>query len=424
MLTGFKNTVYVNGRNLQANFNQLQKTTAMLLRVSSLIALLALAFFLPACHTAQKYMESGNYDDAIDYCVQRLRGKSNKKTELVQGLEAAFAKAQERDIQLAERLLTQGHQENWIRINSLYRQINDRQRTIRPLLPLVSKDGYRARFNLLDVSNLEHDSRKNAADFLYTQAEAGLQRAAAGDRMAAREAYAKLRELEQNYFNVYREKESLKEEARRLGTSWVLVELNNQSGYPLPYRFEEEVMALAKSDLDEEWVAFMFDPKPGFKPDYTAQLRIENIAVSPEQVSERRYTDTKTIKDGWEYALDERGNVKKDTAGNDIKVDKFVTIRADVIEVFQRKAARLEATVMLFDAANNRLDNDRLSEEIVFEHFASTFIGDARALSDNTRCRIGNRPAPFPSHEAMLLDAACRMRDDLRRNLKNSNAIR
>jgi|GEM_PF-4311208 len=66
--------------------------------VRILAPLFLLAFLLTACHTAQKYVESGDYDSAIDLCVRKLKGKSKKKLEYVQGLELAFRKAQARDI--------------------------------------------------------------------------------------------------------------------------------------------------------------------------------------------------------------------------------------------------------------------------------------------------------------------------------------
>ncbi|MDX2134575.1 MAG: hypothetical protein SFV52_07305 [Saprospiraceae bacterium] len=379
---------------------------------------------LPACQTARQFYESGRYDEAIDYCVDRLRGKKNKKTELVQGLEAAFAKAQDRDLRLAESLMQEGHAENWPRIHNLYRQIGDRQRKVRPLLPLVSKDGHRAHFDLIDVSRLEHDSRKNAADFLYTQAESLLERAAGQhDRNAAREAHRKLRELENRYFKVYREKDRLLEEARRLGTTWVVVELDNPGRHQLPGRLEEELMAMNKGRLDDEWISFTFDAEQKSHADFAVQVRIEGLDVSPERISERRYTDAKVIQDGWDYVLDERGNVRKDTAGNDLKTPRMVTICADVLEVFQSKAARLDASVVVLDARGSRLDTRRLSEEVRFEHYASTFIGDPRALSDDSRCRIGSAPLPFPSGESMLLDAACRLRGEMERVIGRSKVI-
>ena len=131
-----------------------------------LATLFLLAFLLTSCRTAQKFIENGDYDGAIEFCVHKLRGKAKKKTEYVQGLEAAFSKAQVRDLNNVERLMADSRDENWERINEIHRNMAARQRKISPLTPLVSKDGYRAKFNFLDVATLERDSRANAAAFL------------------------------------------------------------------------------------------------------------------------------------------------------------------------------------------------------------------------------------------------------------------
>ena len=47
---------------------------------------LLLAFLLTSCHTAQKYVESGDYDSAIDLSIRNLKGNPKKKLEYVQGL--------------------------------------------------------------------------------------------------------------------------------------------------------------------------------------------------------------------------------------------------------------------------------------------------------------------------------------------------
>ena len=44
-------------------------------------------------------------------------------------------------------------------------------------------------------------------------------------------------------------------------------------------------------------------------------MRLTNIEVSPEQIKEREYEDTKEIEDGFEYVLDGNGNVAKDSSG-------------------------------------------------------------------------------------------------------------
>ena len=71
------------------------------------------AFLMSSCHTAQKYVESGDYDNAIDFCIRKLKGKSKKKLEYVQRLELAFRKAQARDLGTIAQLKVENRPELW-----------------------------------------------------------------------------------------------------------------------------------------------------------------------------------------------------------------------------------------------------------------------------------------------------------------------
>ena len=257
-----------------------------------------------------------------------MRSKKNKKTDYVRGLEIAFHHAQKRDLNTIDQLLDENRPENWARINALYRQISDRQEKVSPLIPLTSKDGFTARFNLIDVAKLERESREKAAEHLYSEALSLLQRADRGDKKAAREAYHTLRDLEKRYYKNYKDTDALLDEARTLGTTHVLFEIKNQSNKVLPREFNDRVMAISKRDLDSEWKSFHFAPESGVQFDYKVVYNIRKVDISPERVQERVYIDEKEIQDGWEYLLDARGNVKKDSSGNDIKTPRYVRIRA------------------------------------------------------------------------------------------------
>lgn len=389
-----------------------------------LFTLLVLVFTLGACHTTQKFVERGDYDGAIRFCIGKLEGKKNKKTEYVQGLELAFKKAQTRDLATVDQLMAANRPENWERINDIHCNIRDRQDKIMPLTPLRAKDGYTAQFAFVDIAKLENESRTRAAEYLYQEAQTLIVRAERGDRQAARNAYYKLSDLEQRYYRNYRDKDVLKKQARELGTAKILFEMANTSVRILPIGFNDRVMNISKYDLDSEWKSYYFKPEAGAEFDYKVVLKIADIDISPERVHERSYTDEREIKDGWDYVLDSKGNVLKDSLGNDVKTPRFVRIRADILEVFQSKAARLGARVEIYDAyKNTMLDSRNLGTEVIFENYASTFRGDRRALSDESLFRIGNTPQPFPTDENMLLQAAERLKPNLRDELRGNQVI-
>jgi hypothetical protein len=386
--------------------------------------ILLVAFLLSSCRSAQKYVESGDYDSAIDFCIRKLKGKPKKKEEYVKGLELAFRKAQARDLNTVTQLKAENRAELWERIHNIHLQIRDRQNKVSPLTPLRAKSGYRAQFDFVDIATMERESREKAAEHLYESAESLLKRAENGDKLAARKAYGQLQDLQRRYYPTYREKDRLLAKARDLGTSYVLLEVKNQSDKVLPKQFAERLLTIDKRGLDSEWRDFSFVEEKGLHYDYRAVLKIRNIDISPERVQERAYTDERKIQDGWDYVLDKRGNVMKDSLGNDIKTPRMVIIRADILEVFQSKATRIAGSLEIRNHnGQNLLETCEVSTEVLFENYASTFRGDERALTPDSKARIGNRPLPFPRDEDMLTQAADRLKPEVKDELRSSRAI-
>jgi hypothetical protein len=226
------------------------------------------------------------------------------------------------------------------------------------------------------------------------------------------------------YYRDYKDRRELMNQARDLGVSRILVAIENAAPVVLPRAFEQELERMSLRDLNKDWREYYLQPVQGITFDYKVVMKITQINVSPSLVKEREYEDAKEIEDGFEYVLDERGNVRKDSLGNDIKVPKKVFIRAQVLETYQHKAAAVAGHLEFIDLRTRGLiDSKPLAAEAVFENYASTFRGDKRALSEESKRRIGNRPLPFPSEESLLLDAANRLKPVIRQNIERANRL-
>lgn len=374
-------------------------------------------FLLGSCSSPQRLLDSGDYDAAIDLCIRRLSGKEKKKSEYVRTLEDAFEKATSRDMRLAESLEREGRPENWERINEIHRAIQRRQGRVEPLLPLIDENGYKASFQFVRIDELEQKSKENAATYFYNRATELIGRAEKGDKLAARQAYAELGQIDR-YYRDFRDKELLKQRALDLGTDHILVSVVNDAPVALPQRFEEELLQLSVGDLNSQWRLFYTNNKARNYFDYLAKVRFTDIAVSPERVQERSYVEHKEIEEGWEYVLDANGNVLKDSLGNDVRVPKKIFITAEVLEVYQSKVASLSGRVEWMEIrTNNLLRSEPVAVDAVFENYASTFRGDRRALSAESLSRIGNTPQPFPTNESLLLLAARMIRPSVKQKL-------
>ncbi len=338
-------------------------------------------------------------------------------------MEIAFAKAQARDLGAARQLAQSGRPEEWGRINRIHRRVGQQQSRIEPLLPLISEDGYRAHFDFVDIDQMESESRERAAEYLYERARTLLEKGRQGDRQAARQAYWELRNLEERYFRHYRDKDELMREAVALGTTRIGFEVANWSSKLLPARFEDHLLAFNIDGLNAQWKRFHLGPPQNMMLDYRAIFALEYVDVSPERIRERTYTEERDVEEGWEYVLDERGNVRKDSLGNDLKQPRIVRVHAEVLEVYQSKAARLDGALEICDNRGALLFRQPMSTEVFFEHYSATFRGDRRALSPESCSRIGNIPLPFPSDEDMLLQAAERLKVPILNELRSNRHI-
>jgi len=364
-----------------------------------------------SCTSIEKLVETGQYDKAIYYATNKLSGAKVNKVEYVKGLETAFKKATEKDMTYIDKLKNEGNPESWETILSVYNIISDRQEQIRPLLPLTDENGKKANFLFVNTNDLEKEAKEQTINFLYTSAKDLLDEARnTKDRIPARKAYDALLRLK-NYSARFLDVPQLEREARELGTTKILINVQNYSQSVLPVGLEDEILRLGFRDLDRDWQKFDAYPEKNRVYDLGITLILSNIQVSPGSVNEKSFIEKKEVPDGFQYALDEKGNVKKDTAGYDIKLPKTKWIEAQILEVFQSKSAGLSGRLEVMDLYTKGIKESRdINAVAIFENKAASFKGDEKALTEDTKKRLGNRPAVFPTDAALLLEAARKIR--------------
>lgn len=372
--------------------------------------LLALLVVLPACTSVEKMVDEGNYDQAIDRARRYLTGKKKPKAKYIYALRDALEAANDRDLRFADRLKSRGSSTDWARVFNTYNAIDRRQEGVRSLLPLVDKHGIKADVKFVKIAGLLADSRNRAAAQAYDEGMAKLELGRRGNKAQAREAFRAFGES-RRFLSNFKDAAARQREAEELGIVYVTVSVENQSRAFLPAGLERELLRVDTRQLDDQWRRYHLDKELGVKYDFVAKLALNGVDVSPERITERSFVESKEIVDGDEYVLDENGNVAKDSLGNDITRPRRITIVANVLEVYQNKQAVLSGELQLFRVGSNQLIERRsLTAEALFENYASTFQGDRRALSSQTRNRLGNEPGPFPTNEILILQAAERLK--------------
>ncbi len=347
-------------------------------------------------------MKSGNYEAAIQKSVHKLKSKKQNSVEAAV-LEESFQKANDRNRDRILFLKKEGNPDNWDEIFAVYSLLKNRQELVKPLLPLQIKKQHRdAQFTIVNYDDEIIQAKKNAAEYFYVHAFSLLDK---NSKSEARTAYAELMRVKELYSN-YKETDKGLLRAKDLGTSYALFKMRNTSGITLPPAFEAELTKISLTDLETLWVKYHTHEIKNLNYDYTILVNMKNIDVSPESVKENNFTETKVVPDGFQYVLDARGNVKKDSLGNDLKTAKTKTISCNVTETCQSKKAVISGTLdYINNASGQLLKTDPIAGENFFEYRTFAANGDLSALKEETKEKLGRRQKTFPSGFDMLLQA-------------------
>lgn len=380
------------------------------------ITFLLSAFILVACGSKQteRMVNSGNYDAAIQNAVTSLRTNKNAKgkQDYVYLLEEAFAKAKERDLRNINTWYNDANATNLEKIFNTYVQLNNRQELIRPLLPLkLLNEGRDAKFTFDDYSSNIIDSKNTLSNHLYTNSKSLLTNAT---KFEARNVYDDLIYL--NQINPgYKDVSRLIEDAQFKGTDFVHVYTKNETNMVIPVRLQNDLLDFSTYGLNDKWTVYHSNRLKDVVYDFGIIVNFREINISPEQIREKEVTQEKQIKDGTQNLVDNNGNVVRDSLGNAIKVDKFITVKGTAYQFTQFKACQVTAKVDYIDFTTNQLTNTYpLTSEFIFEHIYATFRGDRRAFDESFNSYFGKRAVPFPSNEQMVYDTG----EDLKAKLK------
>ena len=398
------------------------------MKKSNVIAIALFTFYLAVfsgCRSPQKSFENGNYDQAVDLAVERLR-KTRIKERDVETLVEAFNYVNQREIGKLGRLRLENNPEHWDDIFTLATSINRRQEAVRPLLALNEEKYFGKLENLRfteGVGATIAEARDGAAAYLYSRANSKLDLAKSGNRLTAREAYNDFKAIDK-YYATYKDAKQLTNEAYALGINHVYVKVENDSRTYLPADFERELENIFVRDINEKWVKYHTYKDENLRYDYTIVARMTNIDVSRDRERRDHHIEEAQVDDGFDYVLDKNGNVKKDSLGNDLKTKKFRWVRADVFKVCQTKEARVTGIVEYFDnRTKERVLSRPIESNAVFNNVFVHFNGDRRALRHETACRLNTRPLPFPTDGALLMTVVDNMKQQAKSLIKDNDYV-
>lgn len=405
---GPPNTIW----NTDQNKNNFKKNN-----MKKITCLLSLFILIASCGVKQtrELLTSGDYDAAIKNAVEGLKGNKNAKgkQDYVYMLEEAFAKAKARDLSAINGWFKDANPQNLEKIYDTYVQLNYRQESIKPLLPLkLLKENREANFPFDDYSDQIVNSKTALSKYLYDNSKALL---VTKDKMTIRRAYDDLMYLE-NLNPGYKDVDKLIEQAQLKGIDYVMVTTKNETNMIIPVRLQNDLLDFSTYGLNDKWTVYHSNKVKGMDYDYGLVVNFRQITISPEQVKEKQFEKEKLIKDGVKNLLDSHGNVVKDSLGKPIKVDNMKTIKISIYEFSQLKSSQITAKVDYIDFKSNQLlQTFPVTSEFLFSYVYATYKGDKRACEQDYYSNFDKKAVPFPSNEQMVYDTG----EDLKAKLKD-----
>lgn len=358
------------------------------------------ALLLTGCGSTTKKLQQGNYDAVIDKTVKKLIRNPDAKDAAE--MDRAYQMANERDYERIKFLKMENNPDSFNEIFSRYNMLKERQRKVRTVTPMTV-DGKTYSYEYVDYDAEMIAAKRKAADFFYNNGKGLLENAL--QKEDYRNAYYQLMKASEYSGGQYENVDALIYDARMKGISRVIVEVANQSPLQLPRQVENDLISFDTRGLANEWAEYHFEHlDEDATYDYIVNVKILQIMVSPDGVKNEDQVFNKKISDGFEYVLDANGNVMKDTAGNDIKLERFKDITCTLIETQQFKSVEIRGEVEII-AMNPELllQKEPFGATNQFEHSSARTIGDIAALTPEALQKTKQERIPFPTDVEMVI---------------------
>jgi hypothetical protein len=358
-----------------------------------------LILILSACGSSKKQLEKGNYEAALDKAVKQLR-KDNRDTKQISILDKSFKTLSEQDNERIRYLKLEEKPANWDEIYQINKRMSDRQAYVRTVTPL-ELNGKTIEYPYVDYMPEMVAAKRKSADFYFAHGNELMKNKLKESYRQAYNEFIRAKEYVGNYDGI----DNKIDDAKYLGMSRVLITLQNKSLIKFDQEFEQDLLSLDLPRLNSEWVEYHTkDLNQNTQYDYFVNINVRNIIVSPDQTMQKDTVVKKEVEDGFSYQLDKKGNVMKDSLGNDIKTKKYKTLQCALIETIQSKACQINGDVEVIQVNPNKiLKKDPLGAQSDFEYVSARALGDIQALSQAQIEKTKSKAVPFPSDMEMVL---------------------
>ncbi|MDR2511994.1 MAG: hypothetical protein LBC89_06010 [Bacteroidales bacterium] len=382
----------------------------------SIICSVAIAIFYSCGTTASRALEKGQYDYAIQKCVSKLISEPSNVKHL-EILQSAYAAVQIADNNEITSLLLTGNDDSWDGILSAYQRMANRSKMMQ-VLPSSVKSAVNFTYNA--YASEINSTKQKAAEFNYQQ---GIALFNANTKSKYREAYNYFVKVQNYVGNTYKNGSTYLQQSRERGMTNVLYLIS--TNLPFDNTQLEFLYRVYPEQLNSTWVNY-FLPKNLVTHvsqvdldayDFLITFNVTNASVSPVFADSYSNNYEKKIQDGTDYKVDANGKPVLDSAGNFIKVPKYVTLKCQVLETRLQKTATLLGEVKFQDIASASAyrNTQQVRQETIISSSTFKLIGDNRALPNDAKLKVENAANSLPPDGEIMrqccVDASQKIRD-------------
>ena len=349
--------------------------------------------FILLAQSPKKLIEKGEYDKAIETCVDRLENGKGKKTELYAELKHAYEAASEIDLAQVKTLKASGKPEIWFDVFMAFNKLQQRYIAISPIQGMLETD--QVNINVVDYSMDLEVARQNAAAYLYAHSMSLLK---SGGKADAGKAYEELLLLSKLYPDY---KDIALQMRRALGGSATLarLEVNNLSGSTLPPDFIADIEQMNLLIREKEYLDYIVKAKPGQHYSLVLAIDISSINVTPGTVNEKEYTTSHKNPESFSESYEDKSKFEEDKKHEDFN-------KCKIKEIYQIKTAVIKGKVKYVDAQSGAVMYEvPILARSVFENKTATASGDMYACPPEILEILDNPKRKFPKNGEMITKA-------------------
>lgn len=382
----------------------------------TLILVISLGFLI-GCNPAKSAYKKGNYHLATIKSVEKLRKKPNdEKTIAI--LKQSYENARRQDLDRIKYLRTENKPDSYNEIFQLFNKLKDRQSMVATITPLSYSQGTLS-FEYVDYDEEIVRAKEKAAEYFFKRGNDYLRN---GNRFDARLAYNDFQTVKSYYWD-YRGVDELINKARQEGMSYANIQVSDQTIYKLPKSFKDELIPADLNPIKSEWTEIRKTDNTGGM-DYQIEVIVKNIYLSPKNENEKVSMVSKEIEDGWEYVLDAKGNVMKDSVGNDIKIKKYKTVTCTIKEYLQKREVSIDGYISYRDLQSKSIIKQvPIGAKHTFQNIYATANGDLSILDKATKAILQNKPLPFPDDLNMIFMAGDVLKESIKGALQSNKSV-